>query len=141
MDAFHAKPIEKVQEISAITYGFMASRLFAALEFDLFTHIALVQIYGRAGTGNSYPGEPPADSASGAEVIGAGQRGWRPFRQCSCDVAVPCGSTPGDFRDYVRSCQWRLPIRSRFATSTELCVEIGYSLIKELTKAWSMKPA
>lgn len=41
MDTFHAKPIEEVQEISAITYGFMASKaLFAALEFDLFTHIA-----------------------------------------------------------------------------------------------------
>ncbi len=31
-----AKPIEEVQGISAITYGFMASKvLFAALEFDL----------------------------------------------------------------------------------------------------------
>jgi hypothetical protein len=35
------KPIEDVREISAIAYGFMASKaLFAALEFDLFTHIA-----------------------------------------------------------------------------------------------------
>jgi 2-hydroxy-4-(methylsulfanyl)butanoate S-methyltransferase len=35
------RPIEDVREISAITYGFMASKaLFAALEFDLFTHIA-----------------------------------------------------------------------------------------------------
>ena len=36
-----AKPVESVHEISAITYGFMASKaLFAALEFDLFTNIA-----------------------------------------------------------------------------------------------------
>lgn len=36
-----AKPIEEVHEISAITYGFMASKaLFAALELDVFTHIA-----------------------------------------------------------------------------------------------------
>ena len=36
-----AKPIQDVGEISAITYGFMASKaLFAALEFDVFTHIA-----------------------------------------------------------------------------------------------------
>src|ERR1700734_429627 len=39
--ATHAKPVEEVGEISAITYGFMASKaLFAAVEFDLFTHIA-----------------------------------------------------------------------------------------------------
>src|SRR5262245_50402304 len=37
----HTKPVEEVREISAITYGFMASKaLFAALEFDIFTHIA-----------------------------------------------------------------------------------------------------
>ena len=36
-----ARPIEDVQDISAITYGFMASKaLFSALEFDVFTHIA-----------------------------------------------------------------------------------------------------
>jgi Dimerisation domain len=40
-DAARPRPIEDVREISAITYGFMASKaLFAALEFDLFTHIA-----------------------------------------------------------------------------------------------------
>ena len=38
--ASQAKPIEDVRDISAITYGFMASKaLFAALDFDLFTHI------------------------------------------------------------------------------------------------------
>jgi 2-hydroxy-4-(methylsulfanyl)butanoate S-methyltransferase len=41
VNATHAKPVEEVFEISAITYGFMASKaLFAAVEFDLFTHIA-----------------------------------------------------------------------------------------------------
>jgi 2-hydroxy-4-(methylsulfanyl)butanoate S-methyltransferase len=39
--ASRVKPIEEVHEISAITYGFMASKaLFAALEFNLFTYIA-----------------------------------------------------------------------------------------------------
>jgi 2-hydroxy-4-(methylsulfanyl)butanoate S-methyltransferase len=34
------KQIEDVRDISAITYGFMASKaLFAALDFDLFTRI------------------------------------------------------------------------------------------------------
>jgi 2-hydroxy-4-(methylsulfanyl)butanoate S-methyltransferase len=40
-DEARRRPIENVREISAITYGFMASKaLFAALEFDLFTHVA-----------------------------------------------------------------------------------------------------
>ncbi len=40
-DASKARPIEDVHDISAITYGFMASRaLFSALEFDVFTRIA-----------------------------------------------------------------------------------------------------
>ena len=39
--AARTKPIEDVQDISAITYGFMASKaLFSALEFDMFTRIA-----------------------------------------------------------------------------------------------------
>jgi hypothetical protein len=41
VNATHAKQAEEVREISAITYGFMASKaLFAAVEFDLFTRIA-----------------------------------------------------------------------------------------------------
>jgi 2-hydroxy-4-(methylsulfanyl)butanoate S-methyltransferase len=41
MSVANTKQVEDVREISAITYGFMASRvLFAALEFDLFSHIA-----------------------------------------------------------------------------------------------------
>jgi hypothetical protein len=41
MHTTHTKQVEEVNEISAITYGFMASQaLFAALEFDVFTHIA-----------------------------------------------------------------------------------------------------
>jgi hypothetical protein len=34
------KPIQEAHEISAITCGFMAKALFAALEFDLFTQIS-----------------------------------------------------------------------------------------------------
>ena len=35
------KPIDDVRQISAITYGFLASKaLFAALDLDLFTKIA-----------------------------------------------------------------------------------------------------
>jgi hypothetical protein len=39
-EALPAAPVEDVREIFAIIYGFMASKtLFAALDFDLFTHI------------------------------------------------------------------------------------------------------
>ena len=41
MRAAPAKPIEQVGEISAITYGFMASKaLFAALNLDVFTRLS-----------------------------------------------------------------------------------------------------
>ena len=41
MNTTRVRQIEEVSEISAITYGFMASKsLFVALEFDVFTHIA-----------------------------------------------------------------------------------------------------
>ena len=41
MNTTRTKQVEEVREISAITYGFMASKaLFAALEFNVFTHIA-----------------------------------------------------------------------------------------------------
>jgi len=48
-----AKPIEDVRDISAITYGYMASKaLFAALDFDLFTHI------GRGAVRGGEPEQP-----------------------------------------------------------------------------------
>ena len=41
MNTQSVKQVEEVREISAITYGFMASKaLFAALELDVFTQIA-----------------------------------------------------------------------------------------------------
>jgi hypothetical protein len=46
-DASQAMPIEDVRNISAITYGFMASR--AALDLGLFTHIDCSRSPSRAG--------------------------------------------------------------------------------------------
>ena len=52
------KPIEDVRDISAIAYGFMASKaLFAALDFDLFTRI-------QSGI-DSAPGCPPSGPVPG----------------------------------------------------------------------------
>jgi hypothetical protein len=103
-DEARPKPIEDVRGISAITYGFMASKaLFAALEFDLFTHIA-----------------QGADS-SGALAVVAGiaenrlvtllaalkslglisEVGGRLINAPATARYLVAGA-PGDFRDYVR---------------------------------------
>ena len=103
-DGSQAKPIEDVRDISAITYGFMASKaLFAALDFDLFTHI------GRG-----------ADSAVGlAKAIGLSENLLLTlltalkslglivehdgrFANAPATAKFLVAGAPGDFRDYVR---------------------------------------
>jgi hypothetical protein len=103
-EASQAKHIEDVRDISAITYGFMASKaLFAALDFDLFTHI-----------------ERGADSVIGlAKATGISEnllltlltalkslgliveRDGR-FANASATAKFLVEGAPGDFRDYVR---------------------------------------
>jgi 2-hydroxy-4-(methylsulfanyl)butanoate S-methyltransferase len=103
-DAARAKPIEDVHEISAITYGFMASKaLFAALEFDLFTRIA----------------QGVASTSALAEVTGIAENRLRTLLTALKSLGLvseaggllinaPATSrylvagAPGDFRDYVR---------------------------------------
>jgi 2-hydroxy-4-(methylsulfanyl)butanoate S-methyltransferase len=99
-----AKPIEDVRDISAITYGFMASKaLFAALDFDLFTHI-----------------DRGADSAVGlAKATGVSENllltlltalkslgliGEHDGRCANAPATAKflVAGAPGDFRDYVR---------------------------------------
>ena len=83
-------PVEDVRGISAITYGFMASKaLFAALEFDLFTHIA----QGAHSSGALAKVSGIAENrlialARRAEVARADQRGRRTSRQRPGDVAL-----------------------------------------------------
>jgi hypothetical protein len=103
-DAAQPRPIEDVGEISAITYGFMASKaLFSALEFDVFTHIA-----------------QGADSTSAlAAVTGVAENRLLTLLAALKSVGLvseaagrlinaPATSrylvagAPGDFRDYVR---------------------------------------
>jgi 2-hydroxy-4-(methylsulfanyl)butanoate S-methyltransferase len=96
MNTPRAKQIEEVHEILAITYGFMASKaLFAALEFDLFTHIA-----GGAG---SFPELAKATGIAENRLVTlltalkslgliAERQGH--FTKCAGDGAVSgCGST------------------------------------------------
>ena len=76
-DEARRKPIEDVSEISAITYGFMASKaLFAALEFDLFTHIAAWRrLERRARKSQRHCRKPPYRPADRAQVARADRRG------------------------------------------------------------------
>jgi hypothetical protein len=98
------KPIEEVRDISAITYGFMASKaLFAALEFDLFTHIetgtcsaaALASVTGIAE--NRLVTLLAALKSVGLIAERDGQLSNAP----ATSKFLVAGA-PGDFRDYVR---------------------------------------
>jgi 2-hydroxy-4-(methylsulfanyl)butanoate S-methyltransferase len=97
------KPIEDVREISAIAYAFMASKaLFAALEFDLFTHIA-----GGADT------LPVLATASGIaenrlvtlltalKSVGLIIERHEQFANAPATAQYLVAGAPGDFRDYV----------------------------------------
>lgn len=99
-----AEPIEDVRDISAITYGFMASKaLFSALDFDLFTHIdrgaaslaALAKATGVAE--NRLLTLLTALKSLGLIVQREGQFVNAP----ATDKHLVAGA-PGDFRDYVR---------------------------------------
>ena len=98
------KPIEDVRDISAITYGFMASKaLFAALDFDLFTHIdrgansviGLAQATGVSG--NVLSTLLTALKSLGLIVEREGR-----FANAPATAKFLVAGAPGDFRDYVR---------------------------------------
>jgi 2-hydroxy-4-(methylsulfanyl)butanoate S-methyltransferase len=99
-----AKPIEDVRDISAITYGFMASKaLFAALDFDLFTHI------GRGA--NSAVGLAKATGVSenllltlltALKSLGLIVEHDGRFANAPATAKFLVAGGPGDFRDYVR---------------------------------------
>jgi hypothetical protein len=100
----HTKQAEEVHEISAITYGFMASKaLFAAVEFDLFTRIArgadllpaLVQATGIAE--NRLVTLLTALKSLGLITERDGR-----FTNAPATARYLVAGAPGDFRDYVK---------------------------------------
>ena len=139
-DAAQTRPIEDVQDISAITYGFMASKaLFSALEFDVFTRIA-----------------QGADSTSAlAKVTGIAENrlltllaalkslgliseaGGRLINAPATSRYLVAGA-PGDFRDYVRFVNGAFGYEA-FAISTWRCAASGFSRTRASTKASSTK--
>ncbi len=96
--------VEDVRDISAITYGFMASKaLFVALEFDIFTHIA----QGAASTRELSKITGIAENrliallASLKSLGLIGEVDGRLINASATSRYLVAGA-PGDFRDYVR---------------------------------------
>jgi 2-hydroxy-4-(methylsulfanyl)butanoate S-methyltransferase len=103
-EASQAKPIEDVRDISAITYGFMASKaLFAALDFDLFTHIdhgtdAVIELAKASGVSeNRLVTLLTALKSLGLIVEREGR-----FANAPATAKFLVAGASGDFRDYVR---------------------------------------
>jgi 2-hydroxy-4-(methylsulfanyl)butanoate S-methyltransferase len=104
--AEEARPrlIEDVREISAITYGFMASKaLFAALEFDLFTHIARgADSSGALAEVSGIAENRLVTLLAALKSLGLiGEEGGRLING-PATVRYLVAGAPGDFRDYVR---------------------------------------
>ena len=103
-DEARRRPIEDVSEISAITYGFMASKaLFAALEFDLFTHIA----QGAAETRELSEATGIAENRLTAlltalKSLGLISEADGRLANAPATARYLVAGAPGDFRDYVR---------------------------------------
>ena len=98
------KPITDVRQISAITYGFIASKaLFAALEFDLFTKIAqgadtLDRLSAAAGIA---PNRARTLLTTLKSVGLVSEHDGRIVNAPATSSYLVAGSS-GDFRDYVR---------------------------------------
>jgi len=99
-----AKPIEDVRDISAITYGFMASKaLFAALDLDLFTHIdrgAVSRIGLAKATGVSE--NRLLTLLAALKSLGLVAECEGRFVNAPATAKLLVAGAPGDFRDYVR---------------------------------------
>jgi 2-hydroxy-4-(methylsulfanyl)butanoate S-methyltransferase len=103
-DAAQSRPIEDVREISAITYGFMASKaLFSALEFDVFTHIA----QGADSTSALAAVTGVAENRlltllAALKSVGLVSEAGGRLINAPATARYLVAGAPGDFRDYVR---------------------------------------
>src|SRR4029079_7345274 len=102
--AGHAKPLEDVRDISAITYGFMASKArFAALDFDLFTHIARGNESAAAlGQATGIAENRLVTLLAALKSLGLITEDNGRFGNAPATSKFLVAGAPGDFRDYVR---------------------------------------
>lgn len=98
------KPIDDVRQISAITYGFLASKaLFAALDLDLFTKIArgtatLADLARETRIAPNLLRTLLTTLKTCGLITEAGGR----FANAPATATYLVAGAPGDFRDYVR---------------------------------------
>ena len=98
------KPIEDVRDISAITYGFMASKaLFAALDFDLFTHIARgIDTSAALAKATGIPENQLVTLLAALKSVGLIAESDGLLNNAPATAKFLVAGAPGDFRDYVR---------------------------------------
>jgi len=98
------KQIEDVRDISAITYGFMASKaLFAALDFDLFTRIERGCASPAALTAETGIAQNRMVTLLAAlKSLGLIAEREGRFSNAPATTKFLVAGAPGDFRDYVR---------------------------------------
>ncbi len=98
------KPIEDVRQISALTYGFIASKaLFAALDLDLFTRIAqgadtLDALAGATGIASNRLRTLLTTLKTTGLISEADGR----LANAPATATYLVAGAPGDFRDYIR---------------------------------------
>jgi hypothetical protein len=102
-DEARPSPIEDVREISAITYGFMASKaLFAALEFDLFTHVAQGADFGALAKVTGIAENRLVTLLAALKSLGLISEVGGCLINAPATARYLVAGAPGDFRDYVR---------------------------------------
>ena len=98
------KPLVDVRQISALTYGFIASKaLFAALDLDLFTKIAkgTTTVSALADATGTAPNRLRT-LLTALKTIGLVSEGEGNFTNAPATATYLVSGAPGDFRDYLR---------------------------------------
>ena len=103
-DEAQPRPIEDVRGISAITYGFMASKaLFSALEFDLFTHIEQgVDSNGALAGATGIAENRLVTLLAALKSLGLISEVGGRLVNAPATARYLVAGAPGDFRDYVQ---------------------------------------
>jgi hypothetical protein len=98
------KPIEDVREISALTYGFIASKaLFAALDLDLFTKIAKgITTVSALADATGVAANRLRTLLTALKTIGLITEAEGKFTNAPATATYLVAGAAGDFRDYIR---------------------------------------
>jgi 2-hydroxy-4-(methylsulfanyl)butanoate S-methyltransferase len=116
------KQIEDVRDISAITYGFMASKaLFVALDFDLFTRIARgINSSAALAKESGIAENRLVTLLTALKSLGLIAEREGRFSNAPATSRFLVAGAPGDFRDYVRLVNGSLGYESFRHLSTAL---------------------